>query len=183
MFGDGGIVPDMYAKRFDPGLVCNDKVYGAEDAQRLGAFGESPFLGTATAYPGKVTDKSGMIGANDEVIFAATDGARDVEREGSTATGVRAYLLAIDPYRGIGADAFEPKKIAPPGAFVQSDRSAIEGGPVEVTVAETAVAIVVVPVVRDVDGVPVCTVEGRLPVLIDQAVMTGLGGCRKGPEH
>src|SRR6185437_985319 len=183
MFGNGGIVPDMYAKGFDAGLVCNDEMNGAEDAKRLRTFGETSFVRAATTYPGQIADKSGMVGADEEVIFTGMGGGRDIEREGSAAAGVRAYLPAIDPYRGVGADAFEPEKIAQSGAFIQDDRFSIERGAVQVTVTETAVAVIVVPIVRDVYGEPMYTVERTLPVFIDQVVLTGLSGGRKGTAH
>src|SRR6185437_13535994 len=167
----------MYAKGFDAGLFGNDKMNGAENTKGLGPFGEASFVGAATAHPGQIADNSGMVGADEEVIFAEMDGAGDVEREGSAAAGVRAYLLIIDPYRGVGADAFEPEKIAQSGAFIQGDRFPIERGTVEVTVTETAVAVIVVPIVRDVDGLPVCAIERALPALVDRDVASRLGGC------
>ncbi len=96
------------------------------------------------------------------------------EGKGGAAACMRAYLLVVDPNGGVRADAFEPEKIAQPRLFVHRDSLPINRRSMKIAVTKTTVAVVVVPVVRDVHCLPVNAVPAGSPVLIEQDIVSWL---------
>src|SRR5258708_4108986 len=104
----------MYAKGLDAQLAGADEVYGAKDAHWLGAFGKAAFVGAAAADPGKVFDIGGVIGLDGEQVWPAVGINKFgyIQCKSSTAAGVVAGFMAVEPYGGVGTDAFEEEKEA-----------------------------------------------------------------------
>ena len=147
------VVPDVYAERLNAHLVGHFEHHGTEDAEGLRPLAEAPFRRATSADPGHVGYHLGMLRRHLKGVCGRKVGS-DVERQHRASDGVTAQVVAVEAYGGIRPHPLEAEEIA----FTRLDGRerellAVARRPMQVAVRKLAVAIVVIPVVGDVDGV------------------------------
>ncbi len=93
-----------------------------------------------------------MVDGNVERVLAGVEGLRDIEREDGAADEFLGVLCIVERDGGVGADSLKLQEVALAFLGVEGKGLLIDGTAVQVAVAQLAVAVVVVEVVRDVDG-------------------------------
>ena len=149
----GGIVPDVDAEGLDAHVVGLDEADRAEDAEGLAALGESPLAAAPAAHPRAGGLHGGMVDGHLEPVFAILQMVGDVERPDGAPHEFLRIAVAVECDGGKGAHALELEEVALAVVLVGGEHLIIFGLAVQIAVAQLAVAVIVVEVVGQVDGV------------------------------
>ena len=150
----GGIVPDVHTERLDAHLVGLFECHRTEDAKRLTAFGESPFGRTTATHPRHISDHFGMGDLHAQAVSPIVQPRCDIQCVDGAAhgDGLVRECMAVEHHPSVGSDALEVQEILPPGPFSCLEGLGIDRRTVQISVLQLPIAVIVVPVVRQVYG-------------------------------
>ena len=172
----------MHTERFYTYLISLNERDGTINAERLRTLAKSPFRRTTTTYPRRFRLKCGMVNEDVQLVLSIVQSIRDVECEGCPTNEFFGIRMSIKSNGSVGSHTLKHEEITFSSFLFSCESLFILSRPVEITMSELSIPIVIIKVMRYVNALDdAITKDLTIPLIVERRdeTLSRWFGCRE----